>query len=115
VPTIAQRRHFIVTVSDATDYRGWVLAADADHAQTIALEMIAEGVLDTDGGNLAVVHLDREVSAVPATDVCWQCGEDPRLPHPRCSHPAPGTATASHTIPSPHPHRRPDRRHRRNR
>jgi hypothetical protein len=90
VPTIAARRHFTVTVSDATDYRGWVLAADADHAQNIALEMIAERVLDTDGGNLAVAHLDREVSAFPATDVCWQCGEDPRLPHPRCSHPAPG-------------------------
>jgi len=51
VPAIARLR-FTVTVSDATEYRGWVLATDPDDAESIAVEMIAEGALDTDGGHL---------------------------------------------------------------
>ncbi len=68
VPAIARRRHFTVTVSDATEYRGWVLATDPDDAESIAVEMIAEGALDTDGGHLDVVHLVREADAAPGDD-----------------------------------------------
>src|SRR6266536_621204 len=49
-------------------------AAAALHRHGVRRDRLSRmGPRRTDGGNLTVVHLDREVSAVPATDVCWQC------------------------------------------
>jgi hypothetical protein len=90
VATFPQRQRFTVPLSDAAEYRGTGPRHGADDAEQITRDMITAGVLDTNADTLTVIDLDREFSAVPATEVCWRCGVDPGRAHPGCRHPAPG-------------------------
>jgi hypothetical protein len=95
VPTLPQRRPFAVLVSEAVAYQGWVMATDADNAGEEAGHLLDDGGTATGRGRLNIVHLDRDVIANDAAQVCWRCRTDPNQPHPSCSHPTAHPAGAA--------------------
>jgi uncharacterized protein YbaR (Trm112 family) len=94
VPTYPQPRRYAVHLSQHADYRGWVLAVDADDADDVARDLLDAGAGDDRRGHLELVRLDRQVMANDATQLCWRCRTDPRQPNPACAHPRPEPAPA---------------------
>ncbi len=101
VPTVPQLRPYTVHVSEAIEYQGWVLATDVNDADDEARRLLDDGGTATGRGHLDIVHLDREVMANDAAEVCWQCRTDPRQPNPTCLHLAPGMADGVTRRPRP--------------